>query len=75
MTTPTPQRHVTPATVKAVSILRQLANTAVEQAQLARDLDMPGQGAVEDELAALWRLLAGTVDGGLVARLQNPRTT
>lgn len=74
MTIPTPERQLTPATVKATAILRQLANAAVEQAQLARDLNMPGQGQVEDELAALWRLLANAMDGGLVAQLQELRT-
>lgn len=53
----------------AAHILSTLASTTIEQGELARTLGMAGDGAIEFELARIWRVLAKAVSDGLVESL------
>lgn len=54
---------------RAAHILSTLSSTTIEQGELARTLGMPGDGAIEFELARIWRVLANAVSNGLIESL------
>ena len=56
---------------RAAHILSALSSTTIEQAELARALGMPGDGAIEFELARIWRMLANGVGSGLIKTLDD----
>lgn len=59
------------AVARAAHILSALSSTVIEHPELARTLGMPGDGAIEFELARIWRVLANAVGSGLIKTLDD----